>query len=55
MPTKKKKVTAEADEKTYVRSVGFLGIPGGGVAGVVDVKDGKIVRIRPLHYEWHGN
>ena len=39
-------------EETHVRSVGFLGLPGGGAEGMVDVKNGKIVRIRPLHYDW---
>ena len=42
------KVIPENKEETMVRSIGYLGIPGGGVAGAVDVKDGKIVRIRPL-------
>src|SRR4030042_918283 len=52
MAGEKKKVLTSSKEETFVRSVGFLGIPGGGAAGAVDVKDGKIVRIRPLHYEW---
>ncbi len=47
-----KKAIPESKEETRVRSMGFLGTPGGGVSGVVDVKDGKIVRIRPLHYDW---
>jgi trimethylamine-N-oxide reductase (cytochrome c) len=46
-----KLVTGGAVE-TRVRSIGFLGLPGGGAEGVVDVKNGKIVRIRPLHYDW---
>ena len=28
--------------ETHYRNVGFLGIPGGGIEGAVDVKDGKI-------------
>jgi trimethylamine-N-oxide reductase (cytochrome c) len=52
MPEGKKTVIAEGKEETHVRSVGFGGTPSGGVAGAVDVKDGKIVRIRPLHYDW---
>ena len=55
MPDRKKKAIKGGAEETRVRSIGFLGIPGGGVAGAVDVKDGKIVRIRPLHYEWKFN
>src|SRR3989304_6022297 len=52
MPERKSKATKNAGVETRVRSIGYLGIPGGGVAGAVDVKDGKILRIRPLHYEW---
>ena len=52
MSNAKKKLNTQDAEKTYVRSVGFLGLPGGGAEGVVDVKNGKIVRIRPLHYDW---
>ena len=55
MPEAKKKLATKGKEETFVRSIGFLGIPGGGVAGAVDVKNGKIVRIRPLHYEWKYN
>ena len=42
----------EEREKTFVRALGFVGVIGGGTEGVCDVKDGKIVRIRPLHYDW---
>lgn len=39
-------------EKSLVRAIGFVGVIGGGTEGVVDVKNGKIVRLRPLHYDW---
>jgi molybdopterin guanine dinucleotide-containing S/N-oxide reductase-like protein len=39
-------------EQTYVRALGFVGVIGGGTEGMVDVKNGKIVRIRPLRYDW---
>ena len=40
-------------EKTLVRDISFCGAPeGGSNASMVDVKDGKIVRIRPMHYLW---
>ena len=52
MPDGKAKVTTSNEEKTLLKSVGFLGLPGGGAEGVVDVKNGRIVRIRPLHYDW---
>jgi len=29
-----------------------MGIMGGGAEGMVDVKDGRIVRVRPLRYDW---
>jgi len=39
-------------EKTVIRSLGLGAQLGGGAPCEVDVKDGKIVRIRPLHYGW---
>ena len=39
-------------ERTVLRTVGLSGTVNGGAEGAVDVKDGKIVRIRPLHYDW---
>ena len=41
--------------KTFVRSLGLGGVLGGGNPAAVDVKNGKIVRIRPLHYDWKYN
>ena len=39
-------------EKTVIKSLGLGGTQGGGAPCAVDVKDGKIVRVRPLHYDW---
>jgi molybdopterin guanine dinucleotide-containing S/N-oxide reductase-like protein len=39
-------------DKSVVKTIGLMGGLGGSIAGVVDIKDGKIVRIRPLHYDW---
>jgi molybdopterin guanine dinucleotide-containing S/N-oxide reductase-like protein len=39
-------------EKSFIRSLGLGGFDSGGNETVVDVKDGKIVRIRPLHFDW---
>lgn len=39
-------------DKTVLRTVGLSGTVNGGAEGAVDVKDGRIVRIRPLHYDW---
>ena len=39
-------------EKTVLRTIGLSGVITGGAEGMIDVKDGKIIRIRPLHYDW---
>jgi molybdopterin guanine dinucleotide-containing S/N-oxide reductase-like protein len=39
-------------DKTVLRTIGLSGVTTGGAEGAVDVKDGRIVRIRPLHYDW---
>ncbi len=41
----------KAEEKTVYRTVGLSGTVSGGAEGVADVKDGRIIRIRPLHYD----
>ncbi len=41
------------EEKTFIKGLGMVGE--GGLASnvvAVDVKDGKIIRIRPFHYDW---
>ena len=51
----KKKKTGKRDrgEKTLIRDISFCGVPeNGSNASMVDVKDGKIIRIRPMHYDW---
>jgi len=49
MPAKKKISIAD---KTFVRTLSLMGIMGGGAEGMVDVKNGRIVRVRPLRYDW---
>jgi ferredoxin len=39
-------------DKTVLRALGLGGYFGGGAEGMVDVKDGKIVRERPMQYGW---
>ncbi|MBN1191701.1 MAG: molybdopterin-dependent oxidoreductase [Dehalococcoidales bacterium] len=40
-------------EKTYLKGLGFIGSSSGDSnTSMIDVKNGKIVRIRPLHYDW---
>ena len=40
----------EAGEKTLVRDISWCGVFNGANASMVDVKDGKIIRIRPARY-----
>ncbi len=39
-------------EKTFVKGLGFCGNGFDANTSVVDVKNDRIVRIRPLHYDW---
>jgi len=53
MAEKKKDSPKNVGEKTLIRDISFCGVPeNGSNASMVDVKDGKIVRIRPMHYDW---
>ena len=38
-------------EKTVFRALGLAGYTAGGAPAAVDVKQDRIVRIRPLHYD----
>jgi hypothetical protein len=50
-PVGKKKASQEArEEKSFPITLGFG--PNAN-SSMVDVKNGKIVRIRPLHYDWN--
>ena len=40
----------KSGERTIVRDMCFIGVPWGGNACSVDVKDGKVLRIRPAHF-----
>jgi len=42
----------DEEEKTFVKDISWCGVGNGANASVVDVKNGRIVRIRPLHYDW---
>jgi len=42
-------------DKTVLRGLGLGGLLGGSSEGMVDVKDGKIIRVRPFHYDWKYN
>ncbi|MFC1901628.1 molybdopterin-dependent oxidoreductase [Chloroflexota bacterium] len=49
---KRARKTAQEPERTTVKSLGLAGTQGGGNPCAVDYKDGRIIRIRPLHYDW---
>ena len=47
------KLRKEADEeKTFIKGLGFCSFGIGSNPATVDVKNGKISRIRPLRYDW---
>src|SRR3990170_5392812 len=39
-------------EKSVIKGLGFCSFGTDANISVVDVKDGKIIRIRPLHFDW---
>ncbi|MBN1191869.1 MAG: molybdopterin-dependent oxidoreductase [Dehalococcoidales bacterium] len=47
--------TITVADNTVIKSLSLGGTQGGGVPCAVDVKDGKVVRVRPLHYDWKYN
>jgi molybdopterin guanine dinucleotide-containing S/N-oxide reductase-like protein len=46
-----RKVDVKPD-KTVIKALALGGLLGGGGECAVDVKDGKVIRIRPFHYDW---
>jgi len=46
-----KKVDVKPD-KTVIKALALGGLLGGGGECAVDVKNGKVIRIRPFHYDW---
>ncbi|MDP2916818.1 MAG: hypothetical protein Q8O16_02680, partial [Dehalococcoidia bacterium] len=49
---RRSEVVPEPSNKTVIRSLSLGGLLAGGAPCAVDVKDGKIIRVRPLHYDW---
>ena len=50
---KEKSVVETNKESSLIKTVGFIASSSGDAnTAVVDVKNGKIVRIRPLHFDW---
>jgi molybdopterin guanine dinucleotide-containing S/N-oxide reductase-like protein len=52
VPDGKGKTVDVKPDKTAIKALALGGLLGGGGECAVDVKDGKIVRIRPFHYDW---
>ncbi len=48
----KKKHPQTEDEKTIIKGLGFCSIAADSNTVQMEIKDGKILRIRPLHYDW---
>ena len=46
------KTNQEAEEKTIAKGIGFCSFGTGGNAALIDIKNGKMLRIRPLHFDW---
>ena len=42
----------QSGEKTVIKALALGGLDMGGAPCAVDVKNGKIIRVRPLHYDW---
>ena len=45
-------MTGTRGDKTVTRSLSLGGLYGGTATGMVDVKDGKILRVRPFRFDW---
>jgi len=43
---------SKSGEETRLVDMCFSGVPFGANASMIDVKDGKIIRIRPFHFDW---
>ncbi len=43
---------SDGQERTLIRDISFCGVANGANACMVDVEDGRILRIRPMHYDW---
>ncbi len=49
---KKERVTSKTEEKSLPSGLGFCSVSSDANSVVVDVREDKIIRIRPLHYDW---
>ena len=46
------KLRNKQNEKSLLRGLSFCGVAMDGNSVVVDVRNDKIIRIKPLHYDW---
>ena len=46
------KTPAPGEERTLIKDISWAGVAVGCGTSFVDVRDGKIIRIRPFHYDW---
>jgi anaerobic selenocysteine-containing dehydrogenase len=49
---KNKPIMKVKDGKTYVKALSLMGGGASGFPGAVDVENGRITRVKPLHYDW---
>jgi molybdopterin guanine dinucleotide-containing S/N-oxide reductase-like protein len=52
LPDEEAKAKTQEPEKTFIKALGLCAFTVPSEPSLVDVKNGKIVRIRPLHYDW---
>jgi len=52
MSDEKAKLKAQEPDKTVIKALALGGLLGGGGECAVDVDNGRIIRIRPFHYDW---
>ena len=55
MSDAKSKTVDVKPDKTVIKALALGGLLGGGGECAVDVKGGKVIRIRPFHYDWRYN
>ena len=51
MPKKGNLKTQSGNDKTVYKGMSLTGFGSNAITTAVDVKDGKIIRLRPLHYD----
>ena len=52
MSNEQAELKAKGVEKTGIKALSLNGVCANGIPCAIDVKDGKILSIRPLDYDW---